>query len=60
MRSFFCLLFLFPAAVQAEPDTIIQILNTHYVTPYAFATDLKDQGSEIEILTLQEHGLGTD
>lgn len=38
---------LIPVTAKAEPDTIIHMLNTHYVGPGEFAADLKDQDSEI-------------
>lgn len=41
------LFLLLPATLQAEPDTIIHMLDTHYVAPGAFTADLKDQDSEI-------------
>jgi hypothetical protein len=47
MRLIAVLFLLYPATVQAEPETIIHILNYHYVTPESFAADLKDQDSTI-------------
>ncbi len=43
----FLLLVLVPATALAEPNTIIHMLDTHYVAPEVFAADLKDQDNGI-------------
>ncbi|WP_417378173.1 hypothetical protein [Gimesia sp.] len=46
-RLFVLLILLFPSFADAEPNTIIHILNYHYVSPGEFAADLKDQDNTV-------------
>ncbi len=46
MRVAVLFLLLSPLAVYAEPHTIVQILNFHYVTSEGYAADLKDQAAQ--------------